>query len=180
MPCTRKPDGVFYSQKQQRLLRHEHYSTSIHWSSQMLQLLRDLFPTTPNEELAGIIGVSTRTLIRKARQLGIDKDPQWLRNVWNSHCLIMQATTRRHGNAGQFKPGHHGGQPFPKRPVICTETGRSYPSITAAAQAHHTSPSNISQALRTGRRAAGMHFQYITPLTPANSRYLPITPAISH
>ena len=31
-----------------------------------------------NEELAGILGVSQRTLIRKARELGLEKNSQWL------------------------------------------------------------------------------------------------------
>ena len=39
----------------------------------MIADLKRYFPTTPNKDVADILGVSERTLIRKARELGINK-----------------------------------------------------------------------------------------------------------
>jgi hypothetical protein len=79
----KKPEGVFYDPETRRLYEHRGYGRSIHWSQQMLDDLRRLYPTTLNDVLAGFLGVSPRTMIRKARSLGLQKDPTWLLSVWN-------------------------------------------------------------------------------------------------
>ena len=86
-------------------MQHEHYATRIYWSTSMLDYLRRHFPTSLNEELAGCLGVSQRTMIRKARELGLEKDPQWLAAVWDERRLMAQCVTKRKGNSGQFKKG---------------------------------------------------------------------------
>jgi len=45
------------------------------WSQEMIDILKKKFPTEYNKYLAIEIGISVRTLIRKARELGIDKEP---------------------------------------------------------------------------------------------------------
>lgn len=81
-----------------RLWCHQHYSTALAWSPQMLSDLRRFFPTTLNQELAEILGVSPRTLIRKARQLGLQKDPTWLIGIWNKRRLLAQAASKKAGH----------------------------------------------------------------------------------
>lgn len=76
MSYTRKPEGVFYNANKGRLMEHRGCATRIYWSGDMLSLIRREFPTTLNEELAGMLGVSPRTLARKAKELGLTKDPQ--------------------------------------------------------------------------------------------------------
>lgn len=48
------------------------------WDQEMIDRLKKKFPTEYNKYLAIEIGVSIRTLIRKARELGIDKEPGFL------------------------------------------------------------------------------------------------------
>ena len=86
----------------------------------MLKLLRDFFPTMFNEALAKWIGVSPRTLIRKARELGIEKEPGFLQKRKDDiHRRAGDALRERgdregtwfkkgirHNPAGEFKPGH--------------------------------------------------------------------------
>lgn len=98
--------GVYYNPKVGRIVEHHHYATRIFWNTQMLDYLRRHFPTTLNDELAGCLGVSPRTMIRKARELGLEKDPEWLADVWEERRKMAQSVTKRKGNGGQFKKGH--------------------------------------------------------------------------
>lgn len=48
------------------------------WNQEMIDTLKKKFPIEYNKYLSIAIGVSIRTLIRKARELGIDKEPRFL------------------------------------------------------------------------------------------------------
>lgn len=76
MAYQKKKDGLYYNSGKGKIMEHKGYATSIHWTPQMIADLRRWFPTTLNEELAGILGVSQRTMIRKARELGLQKNPE--------------------------------------------------------------------------------------------------------
>jgi hypothetical protein len=120
MPSTyqHKPDGVFYDPAEGRLMEHHGHSKRIYWTKDMVDYLRRHFATTLNEELAGCIGVSQRTMIRKARELGLQKDCEWLAAVWNerrkeAHIILRtkgypgRIEKGQHRNpAGEYKPGH--------------------------------------------------------------------------
>ena len=105
MKYQRMQDGIFYSAKHGRVMEHQGYSTRIHWSADMLCYLRRHFATTYNEELAGCLGVSMRTLVRKARELGLEKDAAWLRAVWAERRKYAQVAAKRKGYPGAFKVG---------------------------------------------------------------------------
>lgn len=47
-----------------------------------------------------------------------------------------------------------------KCPVICIETAIEYSTITSAAKSVNVSVSNISKAIKTGRKAGGYHWEY--------------------
>lgn len=81
----------------------------IEWTPEMLKLLRDFFPIMFNSDLAKWIGVAQRTLVRKARELGINK-------VQDFHERKREAISQRirHGHKikgfgegvkYRFKPG---------------------------------------------------------------------------
>lgn len=101
----RKKEGVHYSPKAGRIMEYHGYSVRIHWSPQMLAYLRRHYATTLNEELAGCLGVSPRTMIRKARELGLEKDPSWLRGIWDERRLMAHAVSRSKGYPGSFRKG---------------------------------------------------------------------------
>lgn len=105
MAYVKVREGVYYHQKMGRMVKHEGYSTAIYWSRQMLDYLRRHFATTTNEELAGCLGVGQRTVVRKARELGLRKDQQWLRALWDDHRMMAQSAARRKGNPGTFRKG---------------------------------------------------------------------------
>lgn len=102
----KKPDGVFYDTKEARLMEHRGASKRIYWTGDMLSLLRRYFPNTKTEEVAEMIGVSHRTVIRKARELGIEKDADFLLRVWDENRLLAHVSNKTNGNSGMIKKGH--------------------------------------------------------------------------
>lgn len=73
----------------------------------MTDFLKVNFARTLNEDLAGCLGVSPRTVIRKARELGFTKDKSWLAGIWNERRLMAHAEAKRKGYPGSFKKGQH-------------------------------------------------------------------------
>lgn len=101
-----------YSEKLGRVVRVDGRSIKIHWNIYMLETITNLFPTTFNEVLAGILGVSQRTMIRKARELGLEKDKSWLQNVWKEHRRWACIESKRNGYPGSFKKGNEIGKEY--------------------------------------------------------------------
>lgn len=96
---------VYYSEKAGRIVEREGRAIRIFWNKTMLDYLRSHFATTKNEELAEWLGVSWRTVIRKARELGLQKDPEWLSGVWDERRMMAQVVHRLKGFPGGFKKG---------------------------------------------------------------------------
>ena len=103
----KKPDGIFLDRMTGRVYEHRGYSKRIYWSRQMVDDLKAMYPTTLNEDMAHIVGVSVRTMIRKARELGLTKDAEWLLGVWNERRMVAHCVNKVHGNSGMFKKGCH-------------------------------------------------------------------------
>lgn len=104
----KKQDGIRYHPSYGRLMEHRGHSLRIYWNNQMLDYLRRHFPTMLNDELAGCLGVSSRTVVRKARELGLQKDPEWLAVIWAERRRLGQIISKRNGNyPGKFKKGEH-------------------------------------------------------------------------
>lgn len=101
----KKPDGIFLHSGFGRLMEHKGMTLRIFWSANMIAALRRHFPTTRNEELAGMLGVSRRTVIRKARELGLEKDPDFLHSVWDENRMMAWSVGKKR-QAGWFKKGH--------------------------------------------------------------------------
>ena len=98
-------DGIFYNEKMGRIVEHNGYSTRIFWSTQMLDYLKRHYATTLNDELAGCLGVSRSSLIRKAHELGLKKDAAWLKGINHEHGIMAYVESKRLGNPGAFKKG---------------------------------------------------------------------------
>ena len=61
-----------------RLIIRKDGISRIYWSGNMISELKRYFPVSSNKEVAELLGVSERTMIRKARELGIVKDKQYI------------------------------------------------------------------------------------------------------
>ena len=67
-------DGTFMHRTLGRLVEHKGYSTRIFWNGNMLSIMRRHYHNTLNRELAEMLGVSERSVTRKAREMGLEKD----------------------------------------------------------------------------------------------------------
>lgn len=101
------PLGVTYDLETGKAWRRTGRGRSLVWTAQMLSDLRRLFARTKNEELAGILGVGVRTMVRKARELGLEKDGEWLRTIWKSNIRMGHMMSRAKGYPGRIMPGEH-------------------------------------------------------------------------
>lgn len=104
---NRKVPNRLYQDYFGRLIEHKDHSTRIYWSEYMVQKLKRLFPTTKNEDLAIEFNMSQRTVARKARELGLKKDKDWMQALARKSCQYMRVLNMCYGNSGQFKKGEH-------------------------------------------------------------------------
>lgn len=100
------PDGQYYNKRGQ-LVVHKGAMTQIVWTGQMIEDLRRWYPNSKNEELAGILSVSVRTMVRKARELGLYKDREWMRAISRQNVHQAQVFSRIHGYPGSIQKGEH-------------------------------------------------------------------------
>ena len=47
------------------------------------------------------------------------------------------------------------------KPILCVDTGETYPSITVAARSNAMRPSQLSDRIKKGKPVRGMTFQFI-------------------
>lgn len=79
----------------------------IKWTERQLDNLRRYYPHEFNDVAALMCGVSIRTLIRKARELGLTKDPDFMEVKDLQIRERLSRALRRNPNRGRFKPGEH-------------------------------------------------------------------------
>lgn len=77
---SKKKIGVFRDPTDGRLYVHngKRGCRKFYWTGDMLSILRRYYPCTPDTEVAEMIGVSYRTVCRKAKDLGLTKSRQYL------------------------------------------------------------------------------------------------------
>lgn len=64
------------------------------WNEEKLAILRKLYPTTPANDIADKLGCSDATVLRKAHELGLERDKSF-----DSHNFIGRYTKR----VGKYK-----------------------------------------------------------------------------
>ena len=116
MAYEKKRDGRFWHPAYGRVMEHDGYALRISWSQQMMDDMRRMYPTTINDELAGYLGVSKRTMIRKARELGLEKDPKWLSAIWEERRQWARMASAAKGYPGGFRKGEHASPEYEFKP----------------------------------------------------------------
>lgn len=101
----RQPNGIRYNADTGRKILKQGYSRKIYWDGNMLSVLRRYFPNTRNEEVAEMLGVSPRTVVRKARELGIYKDPDFCKDMSRQAALLAYSKNKREGWKHLFPKG---------------------------------------------------------------------------
>lgn len=77
---SKKKIGVFRSPADGRLYVHngKQGCRKLYWKGDMLSILRRYYPCTPDTEVAEMIGISSRTVYLKTKELGLTKSKQYL------------------------------------------------------------------------------------------------------
>lgn len=101
----KKPDGIFMHPDFGRLMEHKGATLRIFWSANMLATLKRFFPTTKTAEVAEMLGVSRRTADRKAKELGLEKDPAFIESLRKESIMVAGMVSRK-TQAGWFRKGH--------------------------------------------------------------------------
>ena len=66
------------------------------WTDEMIQTVRDLYPTTPSCDIADMLGMSDDTVRRKAIELGVKHDENFKTQNFRGRY------TRRHGKYNRY------------------------------------------------------------------------------
>lgn len=94
------------------------YRAPVQWSNERIELLSEKFATTFNKDLALELGCGWRTVIRKARELGLEKEvgfldknrPEIVKRIFKvrrpNPTKGMKGWQVPGGEAYQFKPGN--------------------------------------------------------------------------
>lgn len=89
----KKPDGLYSING--RTMQREGRVLRIYWGEEAIKKFKRLFPTTTNEELAIEFLCSERTIIRRARKLGLEKDPEWMAANWEINRKLTYRNPNR-------------------------------------------------------------------------------------
>lgn len=92
-----RSDGVRYSKAAQCIVEYRNGIQRKYWNSQMIADFRKLFPVTTNEELASLFCVSKRTINRKATELGLRKNEEWMRKMSRHNLFFASVKNRLNG-----------------------------------------------------------------------------------
>lgn len=102
------------------LTKGKNGAISIHWTPEMIRTLKFYYPYMFNRDLAQLLRISPRSLIRKARELGLQRPPDFLEKNRQAIKQRAGAAIKARGDVrgtwykkgtranpdGEFKPGH--------------------------------------------------------------------------
>lgn len=106
----RRPDGLHSVNG--RCVEHIGYSLRIYWTNDMKKKFMQLYPVNTNDDLAVEFCCSVRTIVRRAREMGIEKDSEWLHAKWDENRKLIYHNPNQDftaffeaGKKHQFKKG---------------------------------------------------------------------------
>ena len=67
----------------------------LYWTPNMISVLKRHYPNSPNSEVCEMLGVSERTMVRKARELGLYKSQEYINNNARVKSLFGVLTKRK-------------------------------------------------------------------------------------
>lgn len=80
-----------------RLVEHKNGRIRLYWGELKIAQFKKDYPFMRNDDLAVKYDCSFRTVIRRAREMGLEKDKVWLRNVYMSCMEKMRFVNKVYG-----------------------------------------------------------------------------------
>ena len=85
------------------------YYPRVDWNDERIKYLRENFPTKFNKDIAAVLGCGWRTVIRKAREMGLEKEPGFIEKKRPLIRLLQKGSHQRpnphKGEKGWQVPG---------------------------------------------------------------------------
>lgn len=78
-----------------RLLKRSQGHPCIFWNGNMLSDLKKHYPNTSNRDMVDLLGVSERTIVRKARELGLEKSDEYVSKVNKGKSFLAHIEKRK-------------------------------------------------------------------------------------
>lgn len=88
---------------------------NIPWTDEMVKKLMELYPTHTNIEIAEILQLTERQVIRKSRTLKLYKDAEWLKKQHKEHIYLASIISRKSKKHFSFQKGNTYGKEYWKR-----------------------------------------------------------------
>ena len=104
------PDGLL--SRDGRTIEHRGASLKIYWGEERTKDFRRLYPVTTNEDLALHFGCSPRTIVRRAREMGLGKDARWLQDQWDANRLKAHRANKILHRQQDLTAFIEGGKPY--------------------------------------------------------------------
>ena len=67
----------------------------IFWNGNMISELKRYYPNTSNRDMVELLGVSERTIVRKARELGLEKSEEYVSKVNKGKSFLAHMEKRK-------------------------------------------------------------------------------------
>ena len=78
-----------------KLLKRSQGHPCIFWNGNMLSELKRYYPNTSNRDMVDLLGVSERTIVRKARELGLEKSEEYVSKVNKGKSFLAHMEKRK-------------------------------------------------------------------------------------
>lgn len=120
-------ERIFYSEEHGRTMVRKGASLGYYWSPAMITYLRRNYATTKNEDLCEWLGMGEQAVRKKAKELGLTKDKEWLADIHRQAIRYAQSRNKKLGYPGRNKKG------VPVNPDKCFRRGG--PNLSPEARA---------------------------------------------
>lgn len=84
-----------YMNSNGQLMKRSRGHPCIFWNGNMISTLKRYYPNTSNDELVGLLGCSSRTIVRKARELGLCKSKEYISHAAKVNSLMAHVILNR-------------------------------------------------------------------------------------
>ena len=98
-------ERIFYSEEHGRTMVRKGASLGYYWSPAMITYLRRNYATTKNEDLCEWLGMGEQAVRKKAKELGLTKDKEWLANLHRQSLLFASSRNKKLGYPGRWGTG---------------------------------------------------------------------------
>lgn len=142
--CRRKEKNEWYARKCKvpdglrlnadgQAVEHRGNSTRLYWGEERTKDFKRLFPFNTNEDMAIEMGCSVRTVVRRAREMGLEKDAYWLQKVQDRNRKLAQGVNKLCGNKADLTNFLEASKKYRFKPGTCPSATMTAEQLSARA-----------------------------------------------